>query len=336
MKKKILAIVLVAFMIGSIILTMYRIKQDKNVVMENGVYTKSSTINKAKPTYDNPIIPKDFKPVQTNTSNWELKEGKIGIEDLYNGLVIEDEQGSQFVWIPVNNQTITLSRKNFQKEEIQNVEQRDKIEKIYYGEENGASCLYNFGRNQEKRPYSIAYFQESVQKYGGFYIARYETGDMESIQEREEAIKGKPIVQEGMYPYTYITRNDALEQAMQYYARNDEVVSSLINSYAWDTTMQFIQQTVPSYLKSKEFTGKKQLKKTGQNEDCVCNIYDLAGNVREWTTEYSSNGYYSYLSSCVVRGGYFENQDFTAISRYYNGEFVANAYIGYRMIVYMK
>ena len=40
---------------------------------------------------------------------------------------------------------------------------------------------------------------------------------------------------------------------------------------------------------------------TQEVKDLQCNIYDMAGNVLEWTTETSS---YQYLP-CVLRGGSF-------------------------------
>lgn len=43
---------------------------------------------------------------------------------------------------------------------------------------------------------------------------------------------------------------------------------------------------------------------SGDTKDEVSNIYDMAGNLLEWTTEYSMNTYInSYRSPCVDRGG---------------------------------
>ena len=39
------------------------------------------------------------------------------------------------------------------------------------------------------------------------------------------------------------------------------------------------------------------------DKDCLCNIFDMASNFREWTTETTSNEQYP----CVIRGGYYAN-----------------------------
>ena len=113
----------------------------------------------------------------------------------------------------------------------------------------------------------------------------------------------------------------------------------MVSSYAWDTAIAFIQKTVSDYGNSSPqgnyydtkitYTGiadtekNKQTKAngtatlipTGQTTG-VCNIYDMGGNVYEWTTEscsYTNNPY-------TLRGGRY-NSDFANIpagSRSYN------------------
>ena len=130
----------------------------------------------------------------------------------------------------------------------------------------------------------------------------------------------------------------------------------MVSSYAWDTAIAFIQKTVSDYGNSSPqgnykdsptftYTGiadtekNKQTKAngtstlipTGQTTG-VCNIYDMGGNVWEWTTES-----YSYASSpCTCRGGRY-NYDFASIpagSRRYNS---GSAYddIGFRSTLFL-
>ena len=49
------------------------------------------------------------------------------------------------------------------------------------------------------------------------------------------------------------------------------------------------------------------LANTGANADEVCKINDMASNVREWTTEYSSYTYSSAAYPCTFRGGFYYN-----------------------------
>lgn len=61
-------------------------------------------------------------------------------------------------------------------------------------------------------------------------------------------------------------------------------------------------------------------------------IYDVIGNVREWTTEYSINSRGQYVN----RGGYYDNGVFTASERRpYNDEAIYPSF-GFRVILYIK
>lgn len=331
MKKKVLIISLLILVLILIVLAVFVgiINKNNNKVAkdEEGYYMDSSTINGRKPEYNNPIIPKGFKTVDTENSKWNEDKNRITSENLENGLVIEDKKGNQFVWVPVDKDKVNLTRKIFEQGNIKDAKEDEQIDRIYYSEENENSCLSKYQNDEANKYYSIQYFKESVEKYGGFYIARFETGKDE---------KNETVVKKDCIPYTNITRDEALNNSIQFIDNNEEIVTSLINSYAWDTALQFISKTNPDYSTNKEKVGTGKLSNTGQTGDVACNIYDLSGNIREWSTEYSSNGYYSYLSSCVVRGGYYNNSTFFAASRYYNGENVKNEFIGYRMILYIK
>ena len=54
-------------------------------------------------TADNPIIPKDFYPVNTEKAKWTYDSTNNKVTDVDKGLVIMDEKGNQFVWVPVSN-----------------------------------------------------------------------------------------------------------------------------------------------------------------------------------------------------------------------------------------
>lgn len=84
--------------------------------------------------------------------------------------------------------------------------------------------------------------------------------------------------------------------------------SDLINSYAWDTAIVFIQEFSGDTDYSIQRPLQSTLTKCGEttdgiNNDVRCNIYDMAGNTREWSTETCS-----YTKNpCVNRGGYYIN-----------------------------
>ena len=71
---------------------------------------------------------------------------------------------------------------------------------------------------------------------------------------------------------------------------------------------------------------------TGQNG--ILNIYDLAGNVWEWTLEYTSNSDYP----CAYRGSAYDYFGSFYSSSYRDG-FDTNFYsneIGFRSVIYQK
>ena len=72
-----------------------------------------------------------------------------------------------------------------------------------------------------------------------------------------------------------------------YNTTNDKVTSDLINSYAWDTAIVFIEKcgTNGNYANKKD--GNGTLKTTGNNSDEQCKINDMEGNILELTNKYT-------------------------------------------------
>ena len=146
-------------------------------------------------------------------------------------------------------------------------------------------------------------FIETSMKNGGYYIARYEASGTTS----KIASKYNQTV------LTNINQPNAAKLAREMYGEvkeNNELVyaSDLINSYAWDTAIIFIQtystrEDASSYARKNKSTS---FEKTGIKNDKYCNICDMSGNACEWTTEYSAFSYDGYFSPCVCRGGYYD------------------------------
>lgn len=141
-------------------------------------------------------------------------------------------------------------------------------------------------------------FLKSALTNGGYYIARYEAA--EGTAGGSRGIK----TVSGVTPKTYINQSTAASLARAMY-ESDSYVSDLVNSYAWDTAIQFIQTygtgaNANVYSKCNMGPSASSSRvKTGESSDRYCNIFDLSGNYWEWTTEFSA--YDSYV--CVNRGG---------------------------------
>ena len=197
----------------------------------------------------------------------------------------------------------------------------------------------------------------SVDTYKGFYIGRYEAGDKESTEAktlRSSADATKTVtIKANQAPYNLVTRAQAISLAEGFATKQVyKAKTKLVSSYAWDTTIAFMQKVNSDYGSSSEegnyidtkfsytdITGAKQTKAknsnvlvpTGQTTP-VCNIYDMGGNVWEWTTESCSDTDYPYAG----RGGFYNNNfaNFPAGMRdFFSGNALDG--IGFRLALFM-
>ena len=304
-------------------------------VEANKTYNENTTLQDA---YLNKIvIPAGFKIIGDATT-------------VDKGIVIEDAtvdsngnatptNGSQFVWVPVGKitkadgteTTITLGRYDFDK--------TTGTESAYSGsyveeDANDPSTLKNIeGKSIAK---NITNFKNSVKAKGGYYIGRYEarTGTKRTASGNDLT----QITEKGTdQVYNYVTQRQAAQQAQGMYTSNN-FTSDLMNSYAWDTAITFIQKCTDKTNYAYQNSLNNSLSQTGTNTltetnkiDKQCNIFDMASNVYEWTTETSG----SSDSPCVDRGGtYLNSAGYTSIRNGYNTSY-SNFYIGFRPLLYL-
>ena len=190
-------------------------------------------------------------------------------------------------------------------------------------------------------------FIESTLNNGGYYIARYEAGisgtaDNNNMGKKTE-VNGsiKPLLQSGKSIWNAITQPDAATVCQNMY---DSINSDLVNSYAWDTAIVFIQNfgtkaNSASYSRTKGKSTTGKIAKTGTNllnetnlKDEQCNIYDMAGNVAEWTTETLPNNSWG---PCTKRSGSFDSNSYTTYRIYGTISHHGNS-LGFRPILYIK
>ncbi len=152
---------------------------------------------------------------------------------------------------------------------------------------------------------------ESVKKYGGFYIGRYETGNL-SNEDKEHA----PVVQKGSevgnanWYYQY-------QESKNIRKENNNVTSSMIWGCQFDRTLEWIAQTnpkeggTPNYdllTNSSSWGNYDRIVKTSgfKTKWQKNHIYDLAGNAWDWTLEaFNTYGH-------VVHGGYYSSNSSTS------------------------
>ena len=313
-------------------------------VTKNGTYTftVTGTVNGKSYTKNVSVTVNQFKDVyeymQTNTkvtySDGEvwIPEGfrisKDSASTVQGGVVIEDKDLNQFVWVPVA--TIADYKRTW-----------------YTGYDS-------FSDYSEALPEDE---KTSVERYKGFYIGRYEAGDKESTVAKtlrsSNDVTKTVTIKANQAPYNHVTRAQAKSLAEGFKTQQEyKAKTKLVSSYAWDTTIAFLQKVNSDYGSSSEegnhkdttfsytditgatktkASGSEVLVPTGQTTP-VCNIYDMGGNVWEGTPESCSSTEYPY----ALRGGScsYGFANFPAGSRftYYD---TANANVGFRLTLFM-
>ena len=210
---------------------------------------------------------------------------------------------------------------------------------------NGLDGLNTTSRGKQKADGTyegIKSFIDSVNANGGYYIARYEASygtDGKANSKVSNTFTNSDTAPttrtEGML-WNYITQIDAATACNNIYTSSyTNAITDLMNSYAWDTAVVYIQSfsgdTDYSYQNSKNTI----LSNTGVNKDEVCKINDMASNNLEWTTEYATftDSYGAY--PCVRRGGYYDDSNYWVNGRSDNMATHRYKYITFRSTLYM-
>ena len=263
-------------------------------------------------TEDGVPIPKGFK----------YKEGTKE-----TGVVIEDGSHNEFVWIPSTKSEYARDF-SFPNNSIPN------------GDDTILSGLDE---------------TLDVKKYGGFYIGRYEATTTDGTESTKKNSTNKPTCQRGKTVWTNISQiNSKASAESMYIEEYSSVRSGLLTGTAWDRTCHWIsdykvnnvEETISltdsrkygNYIDSQSpantgtyTSNQKQL--SGANDNWkIKNIYDLAGNVWEWTYEASS-------SSRIRRGGSYRGNGgsyYPVSSRYSCGPADNADNIGFRVRLYIK
>ena len=221
------------------------------------------------------------------------------------GIVIEDGERNQFVWVPVSKENFAtefVRRKGYWKGNIQSYFSK-------YGEANDKGVNEKVTETETTKQEAIKMYA-SVERNEGFYIARYEAGkEGENVVSKKGADVYNKISWsangDNMQETTGIT-GGAVELSRNFAnAKNYRTVTStLIYGVQWDAVMKWMENVNNPNVEGKTYiqdsTGMGwykdnsggNLQKTGidigeenKGSNQVKKIYDLAGNVWEWTME---------------------------------------------------
>ena len=317
---------------------------------EYGKYEmKISDIDVGEITYETSYT--IFKDV--NGEQVPIPEGYIVSENsdeniVNKGLVISDSRGNEYVWISC---TVDSSSNKLQYKRTEWGVEKD-------GTDNSRAIKDELtlkdidvtysktdtdnGINEEISKEIVAQInaeKESIKKYGGYYIGRYEVG-----KDNKTA-----VIKAEQEPYVNIKWSKAYELAKGI-GGGEGATTYLCSSYSWDTAINFIQNTTgKNYATSiigfngnwksqevKDSSGKvikpvntAQRLNTGLTT-ALCNIYDMGGNVGEFTTELNPGT----SETVVLRGGHIYNDSAGGRWDYFSG--FANSNWGFRATLFLK
>ena len=322
-------------------------KPKSNLVEDNTNKVLSTTENtELKDEYGNKIVvPAGFKIVSDSTTNNATTVDK--------GITIEDAtkteegtetptNGSQFVWIPVGTiykdaehsgaqkKTIELNRYTFDTYGNPTAQ----YEKSIYEYETNFQELSSSDKGNIVAK-SISDFKTSVTTNGGYYVGRYEARTATPRNTEEDTLT--QITEKGTENvYNFVTQSQAANQAKNMYI-SAKFTSDLMNSYAWDTAVLYLQTYGTKPIYSKQISINSEFSITGTNlntnKDIQCNVYDIASNLYEWTTETCEKEGYPG----VFRGGYYgEINNGSSYRDGYGFISRSNIYLGFRTILYIN
>ncbi len=194
----------------------------------------------------------------------------------------------------------------------------------------GAKTTHEFLNQLEKEFNNMV---ASVEKYGGFYIGRYETGNIN---------QETPVIRKGNTNINGQTWYKMYKRCKNLRGENTNVVTGMIWGNQWDRTLMWLIETgnktkeqitddstswgnyynaTFEYVNSSgsvatKNEGSSTRIPTGSSEYTKANnIYDLAGNVYDWTMEASSTFIRVFRSGCYVIDGTYDPAD--SRSNYY-------------------
>ena len=343
---------------------------------------ENTTINGEEGNSNNPTIPAGYVPINTDTSNWGDGSSAPTQDSVDHGLVIRDGN-NEWVWIPVPEVTVMCDTSNeteytltgtsgetavktklYSKSEIISGKTRttpgtttDYCEPdlvVGSGTEYDANtyCKIILGETGTKEQLAQLFVDEykamieSVSKYGGFYIGRYELSDAGVQKDKQPSTKTNWY---NLYKKcTELNASEKVETRMIWgcqwdvacnFIANKGDKKSITNSSAWGNYSNY--NTANNYTEGtagyEKNAGSKQ--NTGSSENWKANnIYDLAGNCYEWTQEAvsaysragrgggcSSNGSNNPGSYRYSSDPNYDNNSFIRFSSHFNNKVALNA-----------
>ncbi len=313
-------ITLIALIITIIVLLILAGVSIAMLTGDNGILTQAKEAKEATEEAEKKEL-KDLAQIEANThlDNYEYITAdniKVPVpagyavmkeegEKISDGIVIVDTRGNEYVWIPCTKEEYKRQEWDIEIDGADN--SKASRDELTLGNATFSQNDINNGIDKNVTDEIVKQINEekaSIEKYGGYYIGRYETG----IENNETVIKSN------VEPYSEIKWRKAYDLAKEI-GGGTEATTYLCSSYAWDTAINFIQnngtknyatsiENFNENCQSKEVKDKKGniIKPAGtplRLTTAKSNIYDIGGNITEYTTELNPN----MSENIVLRGG---------------------------------
>ena len=309
------------------------ITETRIIKVDVGKFTKEGTRNKSEASSYNPYIPEGFIHTIGN-----VRTGFV-IQDVSN----TNNKYNEFVWIPVEYIKTSINAGGV----VTNSKTLSTV-LSFVTDWDVTSSLTKSTAQTTALPSSYTEFYStdsteynniltSIQRYGGFYIARYEAGS--TTQRTSSSENTEVVVRKNVYPYNYVkisnaindSNGGAIELCRNMYASSTDVKSNLVYGFEWDAVMYFISifnKNVSSSAGFGNYNSSNILLTGSSDSYSTANVYDLAGNLEEWTMEvYNSNTRVSRGGNSSVQAAAQRNYSYSTNTVYQNVGFRPALYI---------
>ena len=286
--------------------------------------------------------------------------------DLETGITIKDSNNNEWTWIVVPKSIYTTAQSSTDYANIEKDMQtyankyRSSFTDEWYSE-----AQHGFASADEYNNHKNAMLK-SVYENGGFYIGKYEVGSFDNPVNSNNNTR-QAVIQQGAYPYNWVRCSQAQELSESLAVGGK--TSSLMFGIQWDLVLAYLESkgvsvnddsgswgnysnvafditrgkystdSGASYTEvnvTYQKPASSVLLTTGATErNSKMNIYDLAGNVWEWTLEKSASTDFP----CDFRGGCYGNNGSNSPASDRNYGPPSNdgyAYIGFRVTLYLN
>lgn len=322
---------------------------DDNINNEIKISNKEEVKEENPRMVEDVIIPEEFYYVGGN------KEEGIIISSIKGDDMENTKGGNQFVWVPVDNYD-EFVRQDFGNQKILD-------SKFINTKPTGKDSFYepspeNVSGTTKQTAEEVKAMYESVKKYKGFYVARFEAGKEEinsqdtlvskkNVEVWNKINSGKSISDEkggaielarNMYTQRSVENVNA-EETNVYYG-----TTTLCYGVQWDAIMRWVSKDdeLKKYLKDTgasgymAYTGESGSSDNGltltgsQYNKVIKNIYDLCGNAEELTMEiYGTTNNVTRGGSCIGSPSTLAIRDFSSIGNKEND-------VSFRVTMYLN